>query len=486
MIRTPRPYAFPVVKGPGTFRIFVLGESAAYGDPDPAYGFSRYLEVMLRERYPSVNFEVINTGITAINSHVILRIAKDVARYQPDLFIIYAGNNEVVGPYGPGTVLTAPAMTLPAIRASIFVRSTRLGQLVSKALRPKKQPAKQWRGMEMFLDRQVPADSPMMRHVYTNFESNLRDIVAAAQDSGARVIVSTVGTNLKDCAPFGSEHRKGLSAQDLEAWSARVQEGASLESSGAYREALQPYMAAAQIDPEYAELQFRIARCLYQLGDYKSAKEHFIRARDLDTLRFRADSRINQTIRSVAAKAGSRVELIDAAATFAQDSPNGIPGNDLLYEHVHMTPHGNYVLAQGFFSRIANMLPPEVQASATGKDAPDEPECERLLALTPYDRSRVAVEMLQRIDRPPFTNQLNHSEQVLVLAQIAQSFNESYEETVNRYEWALVHNPNDRMLHLRFALLLYSRDRQAAIAHFRMARPYDGFPVVTPDGMLVN
>ena len=60
----------------GTFRIFVLGESAAMGDPDPAYGFSRYLEVMLRERYPSMKFEVVNTGSVAINSHVLLPIAR--------------------------------------------------------------------------------------------------------------------------------------------------------------------------------------------------------------------------------------------------------------------------------------------------------------------------------------------------------------------------------------------------------------------------
>ena len=62
-----------------TFRIFVLGESAAMGDPDPAYGFSRYLEVMLRERFPSMKFEVINTGSVAINSHVLLPIAKGLA-----------------------------------------------------------------------------------------------------------------------------------------------------------------------------------------------------------------------------------------------------------------------------------------------------------------------------------------------------------------------------------------------------------------------
>ena len=80
MVQTPRLYSIPATKPPGTYRIFVLGESAAMGDPDSAYGFSRYLEVMLRERFPSMKFEVVNTGSVAINSHVVLRIAGRVGR----------------------------------------------------------------------------------------------------------------------------------------------------------------------------------------------------------------------------------------------------------------------------------------------------------------------------------------------------------------------------------------------------------------------
>ena len=87
---------------------------------------------MLRERFPAVKFEVVNTGSVAINSHVVLRIAQQLADQRPDLFIIYSGNNEVVGPYGPGTVLTSSGMSIPVIRSSIFLRSTRIGQLVTK------------------------------------------------------------------------------------------------------------------------------------------------------------------------------------------------------------------------------------------------------------------------------------------------------------------------------------------------------------------
>ena len=58
-----------------------------------------------------------------------------------------------------------------------------------------------------------------------------------------------------------------------------------------------------------------MARSLWMQGDYAGAKQHFLRARDLDTLRFRADSRINDINRSVASSTPG-AELVDAEAYF--------------------------------------------------------------------------------------------------------------------------------------------------------------------------
>lgn len=474
MIKTPQAYAIPVDKPQGTYRIFVLGESAAMGDPDPAYAFSRYLEVMLRERFPSTIFEVVNTGTVAINSHVLLPIAKGLAKQRPDLFIIYSGNNEVVGPYGPGTALTASGMSLPVIRSSIFLRSTRIGQLLTQVGTQKKE----WGGMEMFLDKQVPATSPLMKYSYRNFERNLRDTVAVARESGARVIVSTVATNLKDCGPFASQHREGLSQEDLRSWSALMRNGSDLESDQSYDEALKAYREASHIDDQYAELEFRIARSLWRLGDYQGSKEHFSHARDLDTLRFRADSRINEINRSVASSMAG-VELVDADAVFSQQSANGVTGSELVYEHVHLTPAGNYLLARAMFLSIAGQLAGHPVAE---NDVPTQAECERLLALTPHDRSRIAAEMLDRLQKPPFTNQLNHSEQRLRLMMDAGAPDENPDKTVGEYRWAIARKPEDRVLHYNFGLFLFNYNRDAAAEQLKLAQPWDGFPVFAPDG----
>jgi tetratricopeptide (TPR) repeat protein len=477
MIKTPQAYAIPAEKPQGTFRIFVLGESAAMGDPDPAYGFSRYMEVMLRERFPSMRFEVVNTGSVAVNSHVLLPIARGLAKQQPDLFIIYSGNNEVVGPYGPGTALTSSAMSLPVIRASIFGRSTRIGQLLTKVGTQKRE----WGGMEMFLDKQVRASSPLMQYAYANFDSNLRDTIAVAQRSGARVIVSTVATNLKDCAPFASLHREDLKPDDLRLWTELVQQGADLEASRAYDEALKPYLAAEKIDGDYAELEFRIGRVFWQQGNYAAAKEHFTRARDLDTLRFRADSKINDINRSAASLAAG-AELIDADAIFASASPNGVTGSDLVYEHVHLTPEGNYLLARSMYLQIASKLPTQAGQPAPDSTVPSLAECERLLALTEHDRLRMTNEMLQRLQKAPFTNQVNHADQAMRLMIQASAPDQPVDQTVAEYQWAIGQRPDDRTLHYNFGLFLFDHDRNAAADQLRMARPWDGFPVFAPDG----
>ncbi len=481
IIKTPQFFSIPASKPKNAYRIFVLGESAAMGDPDPAYGFSRYLEVMLRARFPNIKFEVANTGMVAINSHVIRVIAHELSSYQPDLFIVYAGSNEVVGPYGPGTVLTSSSMNPALIRSSIFVRSSRVGQLVTTMGTKRVE----WRGMEMFLDKQVRADSPRMAPAYRNFASNLNDIVASARGSGAHVLLSTVASNLRDSAPFASLHRQGLNADALQTWQAEMQKGIAAETGGSFEEALKFYSTALLIDEQYADLHFRMARCLWDLGHYDDAKEHYVRARDLDTLRFRADSRINGAIREVARSAGSTVQLLDAESVFATNSRNGITGGELLYDHVHFTPLGSYLFARAAFERIVNALPSDLRGS-NAVEPLSEADCERLLALTAHDRARVASEMIDRLQRPPFTQQLNHGEQVQSLMFRAAGVAETPQQTAAEYQWAIAQAPDDLTLHYKFGLFLFPYDRNAAAQELILARPNDTFPVFLPDGTQIR
>ena len=482
MIKTPQFFSIDPVKPKGTYRIFVLGESAAMGDPDFAYGFSRYLEVMLRTRFPGMKFEVINTGMVAINSHVSLAITRGLAKYQPDLYVVYAGSNEVVGPYGPGTVLTTGSMSLPVIRASIFVRSSRIGQLLAESGQPKQE----WRGMEMFLDKQVRAISPRMEPAYRNFASNLKDIVDVAHTAGARVLLCTVATNLRDSAPFGSLHRSDLTPDALHSWTGLVQQGAAAEAAQSYGEALKYYVSAAQIDDQYAELEFRIARCHSGMGNFPVAKEHYLRARDLDTLRFRADSRINDIIRATAKESGDRATLLDTDALLDGNTRDGVTGAEMIYDHVHLTPLANYLFSREVFTQVAKTLPQEVTNASKTLEPLTEGECERLLAFTAHDRARVAGEMVDRVQRPPFTKQLAHNEQLQSLMLRASVPADSFQATLAEYQWAIAQDPDDLALHYKFGFFLFDYDRMAAAQQLVLARPNDDFPVFLPDGTRIQ
>ena len=157
--RAPRPLYLAAQKPANTIRIFVFGESAAMGDPEPAYGFARQLERLLQARHPQQKVEVINAAMTAINSHVIRQIAHDCESRQGDFWLVYAGNNEVIGPFGAGTIFGRQAPSRATVRLTLALKTTRFGQWLTQMTRSANEPST-WEGLEFFLRWQLPFDSP--------------------------------------------------------------------------------------------------------------------------------------------------------------------------------------------------------------------------------------------------------------------------------------------------------------------------------------
>ena len=414
MARQANAFAFPAVKEKNAYRIFVLGSSAAAGTPDGSYSFGRILEVMLKRQYPQRDFQVITVAMPAINSHVTQLIARDCVRHQPDLFVVYMGHNEVVGPYGAGTVFGSLQSNLTLIRLGIAAKGTRMGQLLTSALQAAGTGGtpKTWQGMQMFLDRQVAADDPRLQTVYHHFRKNLEDIRRTVQQKGIPLILCTVPSNLRDCAPFASQQRAGLTDAQKRQWQKFYDQGVAAGSGD-----VESYLNAAQIDDRYADLQFRLGRCYWQVGQFEKARDSLILARELDTLRFRADNRINEVIRMVAGQEPTNgVELLDAVKFFEENSPHHIPGEALFWEHVHMTFSGNYLLAKAVLSRI--MASGHVAQPPPAGEIPTEAQCAQDLAYTAWDQHRVTEEVLNAyIKQAPFTNQTGHAGQVADLEQ---------------------------------------------------------------------
>jgi tetratricopeptide (TPR) repeat protein len=453
-------FVFNAEKPPGTCRIFVLGSSAALGGAEPAYGFGRILEVMLNDHYPETHFEVIVVAMVAINSHAILEIAKDCAKYGPDLFVIYAGNNEVVGPFGPGTVFSSMSPSLSFIRANIALKSTRTGQLVERisSLRQRDTVPQRWNGMEMFLKKQVRCDSPDMELVYGYFEKNLNDICSVARRAGASVIVSSVGCNLKDCPPFSSLHKETISEAEGQKWQQVYQQGIVHEMAGEYEQAIKDYLTAAGIDDTFAELQFRLGRNYWQKGEYETAREHYLKARQHDTLRFRADARINEVIHSVAQdRAKEGVYFVDGVAALEKNSPHRTPGGELFYEHVHLNFTGNYVLARAFFERMQELLPASMKQKQS--DVLSEGQCAKHLTYTYPDRYQILSQIEALVNMPPFTTQLYHGEFMEKMDKEIEQLRvylrpPKFQDALDQYELAIKERPDDWQLFWRYGVVL--------------------------------
>ena len=468
------PFVFAATKPPNTRRIFVLGESAAQGTPDCAYGFGRLLEALLDHAHPGTDFEVITAAMPAINSHVVVEIAKDLAKYQPDLFVVYLGNNEVVGPYGPGTVFAPLSSSLLPIRAGIRLRTMRTGQLladVASRLGANARSPKFWRGMEMFMGQRVAADDPRLETVYSHFHRNLEDIRRIAIDSGAGVLFCTLGCNLRDCPPFASMHRTNLGKDDLAKWTGLYEHGVQREAEGDYWAAIKSYLAAAQVDDRYADLQFRLGRCYWQTSDYEKARDRFVWARDLDCLRFRPDRHMNEIIRNVASASGDkRVHLIDLAEVFRADSPAGVPGRELFHEHVHMTFHGDYLLARTIGEQVTRLT-----GMASGRPLLDEAGCAQRVGYNAWAHYNTLFKVLNYyLRKPPFTGQLYHDEQAQRLEGDVRRAEASLTAQARRqiaaeYRDLIERSPSDIWLRLRFAEFasVFLNSEQTAIEQCR-------------------
>ncbi len=458
--RKTLPFRFEAGKAANSYRIFLFGESAAMGDPEPTYGVGRYLEVLLRERYPGTDFQVICVALTAIDSSTILPIARECARHQGDLWLIYMGNNEMVGPFGAETNhgLRAPGRNI--IRLILAIKATRIGQLLDSLVsRLNSTTPQKWGGMEMFMNNRLAYNDPTRLQAYKNFRDNLHDILDAAHKAGVPVILSTVAVNLKDCAPFASIHSAGLEEKQKSAWNEIYQDGIKLENAGSYREARALYQKAARIDPLFADLQFRMGDCELALTNDDRALRYFELARDYDALDFRADTRINAAIRAAASRrAGQEVYLLDAAKAMAQSSPDGIPGFNFFYEHVHLNFAGNYLLALKFGERVKTLLPTSITVRDKGNWASAE-LCDGRLAITARDRLAIWSHIFGRVNAPPFTGQFNHVANLKFYeAKLDETRSmmsrQTPQQAMQIYEQALASAPDDLFLHLNFVAFL--------------------------------
>jgi Flp pilus assembly protein TadD len=257
LARAPVPAVIVTPKPAGLYRVFVLGESAAMGFPEPSFGMARMLSALLEARMPGRRVEVINAAMTAINSHAMAVIARECSRLQPDAVVIMAGNNEVVGPRGPGTVFP---------RIEEWQQSARLGQVLTRWISPAHRQS-EWRGMEMFERHVVAPNDHRLETVYGDFEENLAESVRVSRQASAAVVVLTIPVNLTE-PPFASPDGKANQAFR----SGRLEQACDLDGLRFRADSrIRAITAGYGVDPKISPQDFYEHVHLRPEGNYRAA-----------------------------------------------------------------------------------------------------------------------------------------------------------------------------------------------------------------------
>ena len=399
MARTPFATRVPHPKPSGALRVVVLGESAALGDPMPEFGPPRILEKLLRLRHPGRPVEVVNGAITAINSHIIREMARELPTLQPDVVILYAGNNEVIGPYGPGTVYSGFAHSDAFVRLGLLASRLRLVQLARFAVAAffEGRIRTEFDGLAMFVGNPVAGDDPRLAAVRRRFDRNLRAIVRSAQAAGAHVVLCTVAVNRSDCPPTLSRNRTDLTERERQRWQAAFDAGGAALARRDSPAALDAFREAAAIDDSHAALRWRLGQALVQIGRPADADSEFRAACELDAFRYRADDALNRIARNLAESHRPAIALLDADALFSAHS--GASDSDLFVDHVHFSLQGAILLAEAWAAAVERATDPLGQ---TPSPMPSPDAIRAALLHSSYAELDFARRLLTRHTQAPF------------------------------------------------------------------------------------
>ncbi|MEM6514772.1 MAG: hypothetical protein AAF688_01225 [Bacteroidota bacterium] len=314
------PRAFKKEKKKETKRLVIMGASTAIGYPYKYHGgFQNWLEYALNRTYPDQNFEIINTALTAVNSYTLRDFTSQIIELEPDAVLIYAGHNEYYGALGVGS--TSSYGNSPwVVNLMLSLREMRIVQLITNTMlsfksdEEKKQALDKNLMEKMVEDQKIPFDSDLYHAGIHQFETNLSKLLDELNSENVPTFLSTIVSNEEDLKPF-------------------ISDSTSQKNS--------------------ADFFFGKAKEQFKSENYKEAKTNFIKAKELDMLRFRAPEAMNGIIGEQAERF-EYVTLVETKKHFETRAEKGIIGDNLLLEHVHPNLEGYGLIGHSFYQALRN------------------------------------------------------------------------------------------------------------------------------------
>jgi len=354
---------FADAKPAGTRRLFCLGGSTTYGRPySDATSFCGWLRELLPEADARSRWEVVNAGGISYASYRVAALMPELARHDPDVFVIYTGHNEFLE---ERTYASLRDRNRLLRRVESVLRHTHIDAALRRLIAPAqgRAPAASSGEVETVLDRSIgPAayrrDDVLRERVLDQYRDNLERIVRSARSAGASPLLIVPAANLRDCSPFKSTHDDSIPAPARAAWQQAVDRGRGRLAEGRTSEARAAFAEAVAIDPRRADGWYALGRTQLLLAENEAAEQSLRRARDEDVCPLRAISPIPRIVREVAAELD--VPLVDFEALIARRVTatfgHAAPGDDWFLDHVHPTVEGHRQLALALLAKMQDRV----------------------------------------------------------------------------------------------------------------------------------
>lgn len=305
-------------------------------------------------------YEVINAGGISYASYRVARLADELARLEPDLFIVYNGHNEFLEERTyraareiPGWVRDLSGLLDHTRTYSVMRRLAGAGRAV-----PADTLAAE---VDDVLARTIgpssyTRDDALRARVLEHYEESQARVGRVAAGVGARVIYLTTPSNEMDCAPFKSEPTPGLGTADSLRVARMRARGEDLLAS-APAAALRVLDSAAALDPRNADLQYLAGRAALAAGHTDEAFARFRRAVDEDVCPLRALTPMRDIERRVARTVdGGFVDFEDSLrAAVLPRQGHAILGEPDFTDHVHLTVEHYGMMARGILAEMRRM-----------------------------------------------------------------------------------------------------------------------------------
>ncbi|UCB54848.1 MAG: tetratricopeptide repeat protein [Thiotrichales bacterium] len=375
---------FPQQKGERSYRIFCIGGSTTYGRPyQDKLSFCGWLRAYLAAADPSRDWEVINAGGISYASYRVAKIMNELNHYQPDLFIVYSGQNEFLEHRSYGALQALPAWV---INLDATLSNTRTYSAMKRAI-----DAVQPGSADLSLKRDQLAvevddilnhtmgprsyhrDNLLKQQIIMHYRMNLVRMARIADSVDAGIIYVKPAINIKDMSPFKSEHSNDLNVDALMRWQALYSDARELQQAGRLDEAMVKFRQALAIDDQYAELHFRLGQVLFGQRRYDEAESAFRRAVEEDVAPLRILPSMQQVVAEVAV--AEEAPLIDFPAIIRQayrdEYDHTIFGSEYFADHVHTNFEGYRKLGKALFDQLVELdiVRPDARWSAARTEA---------------------------------------------------------------------------------------------------------------------